>query len=597
MTSSAMPTTTLRLIATTDLHMAMTGFDLLGTSRGATGLAALGPVIVQARDEAEAALVFDIGDAFQGSALTDDLDPAAPHPMQAAMNAVGYDAQTVGNHDLDFGLDAIRAIAAQAEAPVICANLLDLHGVPIFDPYRIVEVGTPLGPLRVGLVGVLPPRVMRWNRHHLAARARVSGCAEAVRGVLPELLMAGADIIVVLAHCGIVPDGHPDLDEQAALPIAAIDGVDAVLCGHQHRVFPGPGFPAARDIDPIAGTLAGTPALMAGWAGERLGLLDLMLERQPSGWRVTGHRASFRTPSPTPCAIVERIAAPHVARTRARLAQRLSHVERSVDTLFAPLYHGAAVRLMQAALMAQGRRRIETDLPMLAVASPFRCGGRAGPLAYTRIAAGPLTHGSVADLCPFSNRIVAVEATGAQIIDWLEMASGYIAHLRPDLPDQPMVNPDMPGYNFDAVLGLTYSIDPTQPHRFTSTGAPADLTSRRIVDLRHAGRPLAPAQRFVVIANGYRVFGGGNFPGMEALRLVEEDLGGTAQVIADWLGAHPEGITLPPPSWHLRPSVPVRATFRTGAGAPDADDLAPHGLRKAGVTPEGWHDWDVELSA
>jgi len=585
----------LRLICTTDLHMAIDGSRLLADGVDNAGLAALAPAIAAARAEVKHSLLFDIGDAFQGSALTDDLEPDAAHPMQQAFDMLGYDAQTLGNHDLDFGLDALEHVLQGGRIPMVCANLLCPMGQPVFDPYRILEVPFNDTILRVGITGVVPPRVMRWNGHHLRTRVRVSDSVDAVRGVLPELRAAGADIVVVLAHSGIVPIDHADLDEQAALPIANLDGVDVVLCGHQHRVFPGPDFPPADGIDPIAGTLNGTPAIMAGSSGQRIGVLDLSLAHDGKCWSVCAHRASFRRAAPQRDPAIAAIAAPHVARTRARLAEPISSTPYPLCTVFAAMADSRAVRAVQAAFLDAGRRALDTELPLLAVSSPYRTGGRSGPEAYTSLPAGTLHHSAISDLCPFANRIIAVEATGAQMIDWLEMASLHLGHLHSDQPTQPLINPEMPGYNFDAALGLTYRIDPTQPPRFTVSGALIDPSARRIVDIHHDGAPLDPAKRFAVITSSYRVSGGGNFPGLSDLRILHDGIGTMSDLVTRWISASPDGIEVPPPSWQLSPSSTVRATYRTGAGRP-SQDVLPHQLVSAGVTAEGWHDWDVTLN-
>ena len=175
------------------------------------------------------------------------------------------------------------------------------------------------------------------------------------------------------------------------------------------------------------------------------------------------------------------------------------------------------------------------------------------------------------------------------------MSSLHLAHLRPDCPDQPLINPDMPGYNFDSVLGLNYAIDPLQPPRYSVSGRLLDAHARRIVDIRHNGQPLDMDQRFAVITNSYRIGGGGNFPNLSKLDIIHDSIGSMKDLVTDWLRSAPDGIELPRPAWYLKPSVAVDATYRTGAGAPIRGESFPHILRPAGQTPEGWHDWDVSL--
>ncbi|WP_316012925.1 5'-nucleotidase C-terminal domain-containing protein [Roseobacter sp. HKCCA0434] len=599
MRDDAKVTTGLRLLCTSDLHMAIDGSRLLADGNAQLGLAALARPILQARAEVGASLLFDLGDAFQGSPLTDDLDVesiGAGHPMQQAIDALGFDGQTLGNHDLDFGLSYLRAIRKTARTPMVCANLHWIDGGPVLPTRAMQRVQTDGGQsLLVGFTGALPPRVMRWNRHHLCGRVTVEEIAPAIRREAVALREEGAHIVVILAHTGIVPHGHPDEDEHTVLAISAIDEVDAILCGHQHRLFPGADFRAIEGIDPIRGVVNGKPCIMPGWQGDRIGVLDLLLERVDDGaWRVGSHDASFRRAAVEADPCIEAIAAPHVARTRTRLSTVISRTEKPLDTTFASVADVAAVRAVQAAMWWKARPEVEADLPLVAVTAAVRNGGRGGPQHFTRIPAGELTERAVADLCPFANHNMVVAATGGDLRRWLEMGSTHIAQLHSTRPAQSFVNPDMPGYSFDGALGVTYAIDPTRPHRFDASGRLANPEAHRIVDLRLGGEALADDRPVAIVASTYRLAGGGNFPGLDVLPPLTGDLGLTHELVADWMAAHPRGLPLPGPSWTFRPSHPVSAILRTGAGEPPPETGAE--LQHLGSTSDGWHDWRVVLT-
>ena len=103
----------LRVLATTDLHAHLFSYNYYANRPdNRVGLARLAASIVQARAECPNILLFDNGDTFQGAPLGDaalsDLMPRAlAHPMVAAMNGLGYDAATLGNHDFDYGIEAL----------------------------------------------------------------------------------------------------------------------------------------------------------------------------------------------------------------------------------------------------------------------------------------------------------------------------------------------------------------------------------------------------------------------------------------------------------------------------------------------------------
>ncbi|RMF40897.1 MAG: 2',3'-cyclic-nucleotide 2'-phosphodiesterase, partial [Alphaproteobacteria bacterium] len=219
---------------------------------GAGGLVRLADLIAEARGEAASSLLLDNGDLLQGGALGDHLaatggfGPDNPHPMIAAMNALGYDAAALGNHDLDYGVAFLQKALSAAAFPVLCANLFRGEGGTLLPGHRVLEReftddAGRAQPLRIGLVGVLPPQVTGWNHRHLAGRFTAGDCVAAVREAVPRLRRDGADLIVTLVHGGISARSA-SRQENAAAEIARLDGVDAVIAGHQHRLFPGPDF-------------------------------------------------------------------------------------------------------------------------------------------------------------------------------------------------------------------------------------------------------------------------------------------------------------------------------------------------------------------
>src|SRR6056297_82491 len=173
------PELRLRLLATSDVHGTILPFDYSsGCSGGGFGLARTASLIATARAEAPGAcLLFDNGDFLQGTPLSDlhHLEgPSAPHPVIAAMNRLGYDAATLGNHEFNFGLDALSTALSQARFPVICANAITRRGTTpaqdetLFPPSLLIDRqvtgrnGTRQS-LRIGVLGLLPPQITAWG--------------------------------------------------------------------------------------------------------------------------------------------------------------------------------------------------------------------------------------------------------------------------------------------------------------------------------------------------------------------------------------------------------------------------------------------------
>ena len=166
------------------------------------------------------------------------------------------------------------------------------------DPYVILEQTLTDGAgatktIKVGLIGFVPPQIMLWDRGHLEGSFAVRDILEAARAWVPEMREAGADIVVALSHSGIKPGPEEAMAENASLQLAAIDGIDAVVTGHQHLVWPGKDF-EGDGVDLAAGTISGKPAVMAGFWGSHMGLIDLLLEQDGADWRVAAAETSAR---------------------------------------------------------------------------------------------------------------------------------------------------------------------------------------------------------------------------------------------------------------------------------------------------------------
>ena len=111
---------------------------------------------------------------------------------------------------------------------------------------------------------------------------------------VPQIKEEGADIVIALSHSGIdVKQG--DMMENASFFLAGVEGIDAVFTGHQHLVFPGKkDFQDLEGVDAKAGTLQGKPAVMGGFWGSHMGLIDLLLERDGSKWKVVSATSEAR---------------------------------------------------------------------------------------------------------------------------------------------------------------------------------------------------------------------------------------------------------------------------------------------------------------
>src|SRR5262245_31082869 len=529
------PTLRLRLLSTTDIHTHIVDYDYYRDQPdNSLGFARTATLIRQARAEARNSLLFDSGDLIQGNPLGDyvaveqRLQPGQIHPVFKALNQLDYAAATLGNHEFNYGLDFLRTTLAGARFPYVTSNVFmagpdRATAAPVIQPFVIldrdfVDDGGVTQRLRVGAIGFVPPQVMQWDRANLEGRVFATDIVDAARRYVPQIQAAGADLVVVLIHSGLSGAPARGMDENGAAYLAEVPGVDAILAGHAHLVFPGPSFANLPGVDIARGTIRGVPTVMAGFWGSHLGIVDLTLRRTAAGWRRvdgTGTTRAIRRrennqwvaavdPDPGVLAAVQTEHQGTLAYVRRPVARSTARIH----SYFALVQDDPSVQLVARAQTAYVRRVMQgtphAGLPVLSAAAPFKAGGRGGPAYYTDVPAGDIAIRNVADLYLYPNTVRAVRVTGAILREWLEMSAGQFNRIDPAVTTpQPLLNTAFPTFNFDVIDGVTYRIDVTQPARYTPQGRLAEAGARRIVDLRFEGRPVTDAMEFIVATNNY----------------------------------------------------------------------------------------------
>lgn len=616
---------TLRLLETTDVHGNLFPFDYFSDAPDERhGLARTATLIRRARAEARNSLLFDCGDFLQGTPMSDITGQpgsgwTGAHPAIRAMNLLGYDAAAIGNHEFNFGLDWLTGTLAAARFPLTCANVVQMNGTPPgtepawLPAYLILERQLQdddggCHDIRIGVFGLVPPQVTTWDQFYLRDRLASRDIVETARELVPRIRATGADLVIALAHTGI-GDGtaHPMM-ENAALPLAAVDGIDAVLAGHSHEVFPDPEGDDSPGADSGAGTLNGTPAVMAGFRGSHLGVLDLDLTRSRAQWRVTGHRAETRPvaagrtapPAPPDKAVTAALAGAH-EKTLALVRRPLGHTDAPLHSYLALVRNDPAVQLVTEAQRTALRRRLagtaHASLPVLSAAAPFKTGGRGGPDYFTDIPAGGLRLRHVADLYPFPNTLTGLRLSGAELREWLERAATCFNQLVPGQSGQMLLS-GLPGHNFDIADGVTYRIDLTRPPRYDARGMLADPGARRIRDLRHEGRPVADVDEFVLATNHYRAHGGGPYPEAEPGRIVFRCHLPVPDLLAEHIARAGQLVPRARAVWSFAPMPRTSAVIETGPGLRRYPaDIAAIGAEDLGDTPRGFARFRLALPA
>jgi 2',3'-cyclic-nucleotide 2'-phosphodiesterase/3'-nucleotidase len=531
----------LTVMGTTDLHGHVFNWDYFKDAEyadkagNAQGLARISTLVNQVREEKGRCntLLLDAGDTIQGTPLTyyyAKVDPITAeggpvHPMAQAMNAIGYDAVALGNHEFNYGIETLRKFESQCDFPLLGANALDAKTQrPAFPPYFMKRFHVPgAPPVRVAVLGLTNPGIAIWDKAYVQGKLTFPGLEEQAAKWVPKLRSMGADVVVVSAHSGTsgrssYGDQLPYVEDAAADVARRVPGIDAILVGHAHAEIA-----ELRVVNEQTGktVVLSEPLCFA----ERLTLFDIELVFAKGRWEVESVSASLRNSNAV--ADDPRI----TGLLREEHAKVVEYVNQVVGTATATLttaearYKDAPIidlitKVQEEVVRAALAGTEYASLPVIAQASPFS--------RTSEIPAGDVTIRDLSSLYVYDNTLVAKLMTGAQVRAYLEYSAEYFVQTAAGAPVdvEKLTNAGgRPDYNYDYVSGLRYEIDIAQ------------AAGSRIRNLTFRGAALDDAQQFVLAVNNYRANGGGAFPYVASARELWSESTEIRTRIAEWVTA------------------------------------------------------------
>lgn len=505
------------IMGTTDMHQYIMPYDYMGDKPNESiGLAKVFTLIEKVRSANANTLLFDTGDFIQGSLVGDyeaDVNPLEGFDFQTivrAYNYIGYDAVSVGNHDVtDFGLEFFERARSNSVFPWVSANIRMAEDPKDFlvNPFVILEREVDGIPIRIGVIGFTPPQIMSWGRRHLEGTVFTQTIIEQAEKYIP-VLKDQSDLVVAVAHTGISTDEITSYDaqENAAYYLAQVEGIDAMILGHQHSHFPGD-FADIEGIDNDKGLIFGVPTVQPGSWGSHLGIinLDLAYDWTTGEWEVLDGSASLVPVTPeveTHQQLAELVAQKHEA-TIEYVRTPIGWTDTEITSYFSRIIDNPVTQIINEAQIWWAEREFAGTeyewLPVLSAAAPF-IAGRQGPTYFTHVQ-GDITIGSITDIYIYPNTIYVAKLNGEQIKDWLEASANNFNQIDPySTEPQHIVNYDFREYNFDVIEGIDYVYDISRP------------AGQRLISATFEGNPLDASMEFLVVTNNYRGSGGGNFP-------------------------------------------------------------------------------------
>jgi 2',3'-cyclic-nucleotide 2'-phosphodiesterase / 3'-nucleotidase len=533
-TSAANHTAEVTLLATTDLHGRVQDWDYFRnapyaeSSGNATGLARVGSVVDSVREAKgkDSVVVVDNGDALQGTPLTYYYASQEPvtetgveHPMAAAYDAIGYDAQVVGNHEYNYGLDLLDAYVGDVSHPVLGANVLDVDtGRPYHQPYTLKRIEVPgQKPITVGILGLTTPGSAIWDKGNVEGELEFRDMVATAQKWVP-IVDKAADVVVVLSHAGVggsssysdttVPTENPTDTIARTVP-----GIDVMVVGHTHRNVPS---------QIVVNEQTGEDVLLTQpyrW-GASVSQVDIGLTKVRGQWDVasTAATALYTRNYPEDADVLAATADAHartveyvnqfVADSTDELRAETSWFE---DTPILDYIQQVQTETVDAALAGTDR----ADLPVLSIAAPFS--------REAVFPEGRVTIRDIAGLYVYDNTLEAVELTGAQVRAYLEESARYFEQVTTaGQVTSSQLRTTKPDYNFDTLSGVDYELDISRP------------VGQRVIRLERDGAPVADDARFVVAVNNYRRSGGGGFPGISTAPVVYNEQQEIRQLLIEW---------------------------------------------------------------
>jgi len=534
------------VLATTDLHGNIYPYDYYTARPADRGLAKLATLIDAARRENPNNVLIDAGDTIQGTPIETIYEqylrngrlplglslPAEgfqADPMMLAMNHLGYDAMTLGNHEFNFGLKVLDRARADARFPWLSANTETEPGSgrKPFAPYIVKTVAG----VKIAVIGITTPAIPQWEKPEHYAGLRFLPARDAAARAVAEL-KAGPrpDVIVAAVHAGLERVPGEGGENMAGEIAAQVPGIDAIVFGHSHQQ--------------AAGQRIGEVLMMQpkNW-GLSLGRMDFELERQGSGWKIAGKSSRLIpvTAQTQADAEVLRLARPYHEAAERYLNTPVARSAIAMDGRWARIVDSALLDAVQAVQLHYAH----ADVSLTALFNPG-----------VRVAAGAVTVRQIAALYLYDNQLYAVQGNGKMLREALENAARFFLTC-PEVSCAagPLLNRQVAGFNFDIAQGVEYEIDLRQPE------------GRRVRNLRWRGKPLSDGQPLRIAINNYRAAGSGGYTMFRDAQIVWRSTEEIRDLIVAYYterGSLPEK---PDNNWRIAPPAAVE-TLKKEAGIP-----------------------------
>jgi 2',3'-cyclic-nucleotide 2'-phosphodiesterase / 3'-nucleotidase len=488
----------IRIIETTDVHGVILPHDFIENKDLNASMASSFTYVKKTRQEKDVTLLLDNGDNLQGQPEVyyyNFIDTVSPHFEAEVMNYMGYDAGTVGNHDIETGHAVYDRLVKEYNFPLLAANAVDARtGDPYFKPYRIIEKEG----IRIAVFGLVTPAIPTWLPPQLYSGIEFKDMVETAKKWMPVIQKEKPDLIVGLFHSGwdkseAKLQKTENLNENGSSAVAFnVPGFDIIFTGHDHKVANEKFVNSAGDTVLI---------LNGGSRSEKLAEADITYSsRKIKGKHVMKIKgdiinvsdykpdSEFITKFSPQSKIIDDYVNRVIGTSTATITSRDAYFGPSA---FIDMIHTAQLEITGA------------DISF------------AAPLSFdVQINKGPITVGDMFKLYRFENMLYTMSLSGDEIQKYLEYSysgwlntmkgpSGLLLKLRTGKDGKPVLTNNKAwlknqSYNFDSAAGIDYTVDVSKPEG-----------SRIVIKGFSDGRSFEKNKMYKVAVNSYRGNGGG----------------------------------------------------------------------------------------
>ena len=471
----------LTILGTSDMHGNIWGYSYEDDKDpGNNGMARLYTYIQQVREENPNTILIDAGDDIQGTIMTDDIynkTPDEAHPIIAAMNFMGYDAMTLGNHEFNWGIETMNKILGQADFPVLAANVRNAKGDFVTGAgWTIVEKDG----VKVAVIGVVTPDVPIWD----GGKEGIEGCTfeaanTAVKKAIAEI-GDKADVIVVSAHMGMYAEFDEDNGSDSAQKLLDDNPeIDVLQVAHNHVVVKD-----KQGAVPIGGVRNG---------GRDIARFDLTLDADNNVVSATVDVVDMANTAPSQA--IRDI--PLVAESHQKTIDYIKGGTGEDGEQGEPLGVTTAKFQPEDEIrgLPEGKLRDTAVMDLINKIQMENAQADVSAAALFKdtsdLPEGNINYGNIFDIYKFDNTLYRVTVTGAELKAYMEWsAECYNQWVPGDINIS--FDPEYPGYLYDMFAGVDYEINLSKPK------------GERIENVMFKGEPLTDDQTLTLAVNNYR---------------------------------------------------------------------------------------------